>query len=245
MRHGDHFAFCADITSYHLHTYPRWMVRPGGRRAYAETSRQHTTYSFLSLSLEIPESTGGVVVLLVTLKLALFSIDPARAPVSSYRQKAKPGISHLLSPPLSPPASTSANIIYPTRATPPRHCIFIRPRAEIPPPPPRASSSSGARAHAREKRRRRTEAARSLPPQPQPGGVRTNGGEAGRHHGRESPARIIIRPNPHQNPITACNGITQRVTAPRLLSPHITIIIISTPPPLFRSIGDTTPRPCK
>jgi hypothetical protein len=54
MRHGDHFAFCADITSYHLHTYPRWMVRPGGRRAYAETSRQHTTYSFLSLSLEIP-----------------------------------------------------------------------------------------------------------------------------------------------------------------------------------------------
>ena len=212
------------------------------RKHHANT--QHTLFS-LSLS-RFRWWTGGVVVLLVTLKLALFSIDPARAPVSSYRQKAKPGISHLLSPPLSPPASTSANIIYPTRATPPRHCIFIRPRAEIgPPPPPRASSSSGARAHAREKRRRRTEAARSLPPQPQPGGVRTNGGEAGRHHGRESPARIIIRPNPHQNPITACNGITQRVTAPHLLSPHITIIIISTPPPLFRSIGDTTPRPCK
>ena len=150
MRHGDHFAFCADITSYHLHTYPRWMVRPGGRRAYAETSRQHTSYSFLSLSLEIPESTGGVVVLLVTLKLALFSIDPARAPVSSYRQKAKPGISHLLSPPLSPPASTSANIIYPTRATPPRHCIFIRPRAEIPPPPPCVLLLRRARARTRE-----------------------------------------------------------------------------------------------
>ena len=210
------------------------------RKHHANT--QHTLFS-LSLS-RFRWWTGGVVVLLVTLKLALFSIDPARAPVSSYRQKAKPGISHLLSPPLSPPASTSANIIYPTRATPPRHCIFIRPRAEIPPPPPRASSFSGARSHAREKRRRRTEAARSLPPQPTRG-RRTNGGEAGRHHGRESPARIIIRPNPHQNPITARNGITQRVTAPRLLSPHITIIIISTPPPLFRSTGDTTPRPCK
>ena len=210
------------------------------RKHHANT--QHTLFS-LSLS-RFRWWTGGVVVLLVTLKLALFSIDPARAPVSSYRQKDKHGISHLLSPPLSPPASTSANIIYPTRATPPRHCIFIRPRAEIPPPPPRASSSSGARAHAREKRRRRTEAARSLPPQPTRG-RRTNGGEAGRHHGRESPARIIIRPNPNQNPITARNGITQRVTAPHLLSPHITIIIISTPPPLFRSIGDATPRPCK
>ena len=164
MRHGDHFAFCADITSYHLHTYPRWMVRPGGRRAYAETSRQHTSYSFLSLSLEIPESTGGVVVLLVTLKLALFSIDPARAPVSSYRQKAKPGISHLLSPPLSPPASTSANIIYPTRATPPRHCIFIRPRAEIPPPPPvRPPPQARARTHARSDGGGRRLRARSLP----------------------------------------------------------------------------------
>jgi hypothetical protein len=101
------------------------------RKHHANT--QHTLFS-LSLS-RFRWWTGGVVVLLVTLKLALFSIDPARAPVSSYRQKDKHGISHLLSPPLSPPASTSANIIYPTRATPPRHCIFIRPRAEIPPPP--------------------------------------------------------------------------------------------------------------
>jgi hypothetical protein len=116
------------------------------RKHHANT--QHTLFS-LSLS-RFRWWTGGVVVLLVTLKLALFSIDPARAPVSSYRQKDKHGISHLLSPPLSPPASTSANIIYPTRATPPRHCIFIRPRAEIPPPPPCVLLLRRARARTRE-----------------------------------------------------------------------------------------------
>jgi hypothetical protein len=152
-------------TQHHITCIPTpdgWSVLEGGghmRKHHANT--QHTLFS-LSLS-RFRWWTGGVVVLLVTLKLALFSIDPARAPVSSYRQKDKHGISHLLSPPLSPPASTSANIIYPTRATPPRHCIFIRPRAEIPPPPVRPPPQARARTHARSDGGGRRLRARSLP----------------------------------------------------------------------------------